>query len=251
MSLFDFLKPAAGRAQAALFGEDTIAPGRTVEPIGERDPTLTVAPQMEHHQGLLGQAGDYLKGAIKDPNTWMAVASAMRSAGGNENAFQDLSAIQERSRAAEKAAVAKADRARKNAAFKSAYQGGKFNPQAYIDGLGDADIDAAAEAADYQKAFGPKTGVDGGFAYSIGPDGNVEWGEQRPISHDEQNDQARAAYLEQVARERLTNEDERIALARQREGRVARGGGAGGKPQTFNVGVPDLEAEMRRRGLIP
>lgn len=93
-----------------------------------------------------------------------------------------------------KLAEQKADRARKNAAFRSAYKDGKFDPGAYTAALGDSGD--PSDIAELSKTFAPKTGVDGGFGYSIGPDGNPVWGAQRPQSFTEQAAALREAEIE-------------------------------------------------------
>lgn len=135
-----------------------------------------------------------------------------------------------------------AHRARSNAAFKAGYQNGKWDPIAYSKSMeGDPQFDPA-ELEKLTQAFGPKTGVEGGYAYSLGKDGNVQWGEQRPISYAEQAQIARDAdraqhdrALEDALKARLGYESDRVGLARTREHRLSSGGGGG-----VAAGVPPL-----------
>lgn len=131
---------------------------------------------------------------------------------------------EQKTQAAEQKALA--ERQRKARALQSAYIDGKFNPRAYIDALaGDVTAD---ELAGFTK-LAPKSGVDGGFAYTQDTfSGETQFGAQRPMS-----------YTEQIAEDRLNEQERRnqvlegialsnLGLSRQREGRLAAGGGGGG-----------------------
>lgn len=214
------------------------------------------APTLEEQPSLLSGVWDYLK----SPQNLAALGGALKNYSGGEGGVEQAMAIgdrrrhdEQRNEAEEKA---KADLAKKNAAFKAAYQGGRFDPQAYMAAIGDGGD--AAEGFSLAAKLAPKGGVDGGTAYTEDPiTGEIVWGEQRGMSPAEKLAEQRAQQLEEYRRQQLEDADERIALARQREGRVAagprRGGGGGGShgPQTHGAGLNAIEAELRNRGLIP
>lgn len=98
-------------------------------------------------------------------------------------------------------------------------------------------------------ANAPKVGIDGGTAYSIGKDGTVKWGEQRPQSPSEVIAARRAAeadeqneWLRQFRRDQLleTSRHNRVgegtASYRARKAPAGRGGAtAGGLPPGFRI----------------
>lgn len=132
-----------------------------------------------------------------------------------------------------------AARARQAAALRAAYVDGKFNPQAYIEAMsGDVTAD---ELGGFTK-LAPKAGVDGGYAYQTDPfTGETVFGDQRPMSYNEQiaqdrmeEQERRNQVLEQIAMGNLGVRQGQLGLSRQREGRIASqpkgssGGGLGG-----------------------
>lgn len=225
-----------------------------VEPLQMGAPeTLTQAPQIEEKPSLL-------QGAIKFLTSPQSIAALGAGLNGDPASVQMAADIGARRRdmaaKAEAEQKAKADLARKNAAFKAAYQGGRFNPQAYLDAIGDEGD--ASEAFSLAKALAPQGGVDGGTAYTRDPlTGEVQWGEQRPMSPAERLAEERAAALEAYREEQIRLAEERQRLAERREGRVAAGGGRGGrgggsaKPVTHGASLAAVEAALRKRGLIP
>lgn len=132
-----------------------------------------------------------------------------------------------------------AARARQAAALRASYVDGKFNPQAYIEAMaGDVTAD---DLAGFTK-LAPKAGVDGGYAYQTDPfTGETVFGDQRPMSYNEQiaqdrldEQERRNLVLEQIALGNLGVRQGQLGLSRQREGRIASqpkgssGGGLGG-----------------------
>ena len=132
-----------------------------------------------------------------------------------------------------------AARARQSAALRASYVDGKFNPQVYIEAMaGDVTAD---ELGGFTK-LAPKGGVDGGYAYQTDPfTGETVFGDQRPMSYNEQiaqdrldEQERRNQVLEQIAMGNLGVRQGQLGLSRQREGRIASqpkgssGGGLGG-----------------------
>lgn len=194
-------------------------------------------PHMENQPGLLHKAFDY----VKSPQGMMTLGTALRASGGDEGAFQDQARMQQSMQAQRDRQEQLEHRSKANAAFKVAYQNGKFDPQAYTHAMSGDPLFDASDVADLQKTFAPKTGVDGSYAYSIDPDGHVNWGEQRPMSHAEEAQIAREAeaerrnqVLERLAQQRLGYESERVGISRGRERRLSSGGGGSAS------GVPAL-----------
>lgn len=184
------------------------------------------APVLKEQPSLLSRVGNFLT----SPQNMAAIGAALHNASGGSGGVEMAQQIGERRRQEEKQAVDKAkalaDLQRKNAAFKAAYRNGKFDPQAYIDAIGDTGD--ATEAFSLAKALAPQGGVDGGTAYTRDPiTGEVTWGEQRPMSYAEQQAIERDRALEEYRRAQLEDADERIAISRSREGRISRGGGGG------------------------
>lgn len=213
-----------------------------VEPMQMGAPEqMMQAPDIEQKPSLLQGAWDW----IKSPQGRLMIGAGLKSLGGDENAGYEAAQIgarmRDERRALEKEAQAKDDLARKNAAFKAAYQDGRFNPQAYLDAIGDEGD--ASEAFSLAKALAPQGGVSGDTSYTRDPiTGEVTWGEERPWSRRDQEaaDKAdeMAAYREilaEVAKGRLGVSEAQAALARQREGRIAAGGGKSGAAK---AGVP-------------
>ena len=131
----------------------------------------------------------------------------------------------------------KAARARQAAALRASYVDGKFNPQAYIEAMsGDVTAD---ELGGFTK-LAPKAGVDGGYAYQTDPfTGETVFGDQRPMSYNEQiaqdrleEQERRNQVLEQIAMGNLGVRQGQLGLSRQREGRIA------SQPSSANVSPP-------------
>lgn len=139
-----------------------------------------------------------------------------------------------------------AARARQAAALRASYVNGKFNPQAYIEAMaGDVTPD---ELAVFTK-FAPKGGVDGGFAYTTDAfSGDTTFGDQRPMSYNEQiaqdrldEQERRNQVLEQIAMGNLGVRQGQLGLSRQREGRIAsqpKGSSGGGVSGALPAGIP-------------
>lgn len=210
-------------------------------------------PHMETQPGLLHQAWNY----VKSPEGLMTVGTALRASGGDEGAFQDQARMQQSMQAQRDRQEQIAHRTKANAAFKAAYQGGKFDPKAYTDAMSGDPLFDASDVADLQKTFAPKTGVDGGSAYTIDPDGSIHWGEQRPLSHSEeaqiareQEAERRNQVLEDIARGNLAVRQGQLGVSQQRATHV---GASGGKPpaavQTAQT-LAAIQAELRRRGAL-
>lgn len=234
MGLFDFMRggmsPAAGKGFAGKFGMNpNMNPAMAPE---MADPgMLMTAPTMQQQPGIMERMRQPNADGIGLQDRLMMAALALQGQGG--------AALQYRS-GLKKQAQEKGDRSRQNEAFRGAYDpvSGKFDPAKYLEAIGDAGD--ATDVADLQKAFAPKTGVDGGFSYSINPTtGQVEWGDQRPMSYNEEaasermddNEQWRSFLRDLYERreDRMqTQGAERIGLARQREGRIAGQGAARG-----------------------
>lgn len=146
-----------------------------VEPLQMGAPeTLTQAPQIEEKPSLL-------QGAIKFLTSPQSIAALGAGLNGDPASVQMAADIGARRRdmaaKAEAEQKAKADLARKNAAFKAAYQDGRFNPQAYLDAIGDEGN--ALEAAQLARELGPKRKVfsntHGVFAYDENdPESEIE-----------------------------------------------------------------------------
>lgn len=188
-------------------------------------------PQIEEKPSLLSGVWDYLK----SPQNLRAVGAALKG----DDAWRDVAQMNQQDRLLERETAkqqqAKEDLARKNAAFKAAYQGGKFNPQAYLEAIGDGGD--AGEAFSLAAKLAPKAGVDGGTPYTQDAlTGATTWGEQREMSPGEVLAAQRQQELDDYREEQIRLREEQLALARQREGRVARGrpsgGGAPGKLPT-------------------
>lgn len=200
--------------------------GGTVAPVGERDHELQLPPTMQKQPGffsrMIGTDGD---GASFGDRLMMATMAAQNPASAMDYRLK-----------LRKETADKSERQRRNEALKGAYRNGRFDPQAYIEGVGDAGD--ATDAFDIAKVTAPKAGVDGGYSYTQDPmTGETQWGEQRPMSYSEQLAEERAAELEEYREEmlkqgwaRVGQGGERIGLARQREGRIASGPRAGGIP---------------------
>lgn len=189
-------------------------------------------PQLEEKPSLLAGIGERLTKEKDGVGFWDRLYAAGEVVGGGDGMGYLQGKRDTYAKTLEKQ-QAKEDLARKNAAFKAAYRDGKFNPQAYLDAIGeDGDVAEAFSLADKLR---PKTGVSGDTPYTIDNEGNVEWGEERPWSRRDQeaadkNDEM-AMYRElmaAVAQGRLSVAEGQAALARQREGRIAADGGKGG-----------------------
>lgn len=125
-------------------------------------------------------------------------------------------------------AEAQADLARRNAAFRGAYKGGRFDPEAYMAAMGDQGD--ASEAFSLARALAPKAGVDGGTAYTQDPlTGETQWGDQRAESPAERLARERMEDMDAYREEQIRLREEALGLSRQREGRIAAGAGARGR----------------------
>jgi hypothetical protein len=238
MGLFSFLGDhTEARPGATVQGKVALNPSMNpafANGMAERmgDPgLLQKAPVQVEQPGFLHNLIDY----AKRPETMLALGTALRSSGGNEGAFADQARIIQGQRADKLLERAQADRARKNAAFKAAYQNGKFDPAAYTSALGDSSVDPS-DIADLTRAFSPKAGVDGGYSYTQDPTtGETHWGGQRPESYGEQAAIAREAeqerrnqQLEDIARQGL-----KIREFSAHRPRVGHGGSASGLPPGY------------------
>jgi len=133
MGMFDFLK-------------DRMAPqaGGVVAPVGGRDHQLQLPPTMQKQPGLFSRmVGTDSDGAGLRDRMMMALIAAQGD---------PMAAIQMR-QGLRKETTDKAERQRRNEALKAAYQNGKFDPQAYIDGVGDSGD--ATDAFDIAKVLKP------------------------------------------------------------------------------------------------
>lgn len=223
---------------AATYGNDGLL-SAVPELAGMAAPQqMNQMPDLEEKPSILSGVWDYLK----SPQNLAALGGALKNYSGGEGGVEQAMAIgeQRRGEARQNAAMekAKADLARKNAAFKAAYVNGRFDPQAYLAAMGgEGDM---AEGFSLAAKLAPEGGVDGGTAWTRDPlTGETTWGERRGPSHgeelaDERNDET-AQYreimleLRRQAEERMARQgDARIGLSRQREGRISSGGGGGG-----------------------
>lgn len=145
------------------------------------------------------------------------------------------------------------ERAKKAAALKAAYVNGKFNPQAYIEAMGnEASLDDLTGAT----RLAPKGGVDGGYAYTTDPfTGETTFGGQRPISRAEQlaqerfdEQERRNQVLEDIARGRLGVAQGQLGVSRDRLNRPSGGGAA---PQPAQPSAPRISNPAQLQALPP
>lgn len=145
------------------------------------EPMQQAAPQQMQRMPQLEEKPSLLSGAMKfmtSPQMLAAIGAGIKGDGtGVQIAAQLGQQRRELEAMAQKDAKAKADLARKNAAFKAAYQDGRFNPQAYLDAIGDEGD--ALEAAQLARELGPKRKVfsntHGVFAYDENdPESEIE-----------------------------------------------------------------------------
>ena len=261
MALLDFLTKAQGltaspqeQTMVSPFGAGLDAPqgdgllsamGPQMMQQGPAE-TMTRMPQISPGPSLLDGIKDGF-GKMKDPGSdGISFLDRIYAAADEYDTGNGMAHLQgkrkEHQSTLDKAAAGQA-LARKNAAFRGAYRDGRFDPQAYMDALGAEDD--ASDAFSFAKAAAPQGGVDGATAWTRDPfSGETTWGEQRQESPAEreraaQNDEMMAYRQEMMELRRQQEErarrqgDERIGLSRQREGRVAAGGGGRG-------GVPPL-----------
>lgn len=233
MGLFDFLKPS-----------QTVNPGESFNAtLGDQKlGLLQTAPTAGPQEGFLDRFRKPNEQGLSGADKLFAIGDVL---GGNaDGAMKYLSGKTQEHKAGQQLEQAKADRAKKNAAFKAAYQGGKFDPAAYLAGIGDeADL---GEAFTLATKLAPKAGVDGGTPYTQDPfSGETTWGDRRPMSYSEEQADERAAALEAYREAQLADADERIALSRQREGRIAGGrGGGSGKAAGGHGGAPSRSYDL-------
>lgn len=190
-------------------------------------------PQLEEKPSLLGGFGKQVFGKDDDGiGFWDRIYAAAGTLGG-EDGGSYLNQKRQLARGDREKAAAKEDLARKNAAFRAAYgPDGKFNPQAYLDAMGDQGD--ASEAFSLADKLRPKTGVSGDTPYTIDNEGNVNWGPERPWSRRDQenadkNDELSEyrQILAEIAKGRLSVSEGQAEIARRREARMAAGGGGG------------------------
>lgn len=256
----DFMKSAGGNLKETLFGTPELqsTSNDIVDPklgLLKRPPTIEANPNGNTQGGLLSNVLNTSDDGVTFGDKLYAAGGVLR---GDEDPLSGINAKRTKFQAAESQRAMEekqqAQRAKAASALRAAYQGGKFNPQAYIDAMaGDVTPD---ELAGFTK-LAPKSGVDGGFAYTQDPfSGETQFGAQRPMSYAEQISQQRAEeaerrnlQLEEIARGRLGVAQGQLGLGQQRERRVAsqpRGGAGQGAAPNLSA----IEAELRRRGAI-
>lgn len=215
MGLFDFLNGDPQVSPGAQF-EGKVAPnpemnGAFANGLADRmgDPgMLQKAPTLSQGPGFLEKLRTPDDRGLTFGDKLYAAGSALSDDG--DAGVQHLQNVRKDFKADQVLSLAKEDRARKNAAFKAAYQNGKFDPAAYTSALGDSSVDPS-DIAELTRAFSPKAGVDGGYSYTQDPTtGETHWGGQRPESYGEQAAIAREAeqerrnqQLEDIARQGL------------------------------------------------
>lgn len=241
----DFLKGAGGGLKETVFGTPELleTSNNIVDPqLGElkRPPTITENPNGNTQGGLLSNILNTGDDGVTFADKLYAVGGLMR---GQDDPLSQINAKRTEYKANEKTRLAEekqqAARARQAAALRASYVDGKFNPQAYIEAMaGDVTAD---DLAGFTK-LAPKGGVDGGFATSTDPfTGETTFGEQRPMSYNEQiaqdrldEQERRNLVMEAIAQGRLGVAQGQLGLGQQREGRIASqpkgssGGGLGG-----------------------
>jgi hypothetical protein len=203
MGLFDAFKTQFTAQPGAVFqGKQRLAPG--VEPAMAPE-SLAFMPQdvgEMRRPPIFGEEsfGDRLKKPNADGATFAdrALMALMTMNGQGGAALQMRQGFKDQTRQDN-------ERRTRNEALRGAYgEDGKFDMRKYMDAVGENGD--ALEAVDIQRALAPKTAVDGGFFYSVGPDGQGTWGEQRDPSYAEeldyqrQNDPEREALLEAQTR---------------------------------------------------
>lgn len=241
----DFLKSAGGGIKDTLLGTPELQAKSNdiVDPelgVLKRPPTLEANPNGNTQGGLLSNILNTGDDGVTFADKLYAVGGLMR---GQDDPLSEINAKRTEYKANEKTRLAeekqKAARAKQSAALRASYVDGKFNPQAYIEAMsGDVTAD---ELGGFTK-LAPKAGVDGGYAYQTDPfTGETVFGDQRPMSYNEQiaqdrldEQERRNQVLEQIAMGNLGVRQGQLGLSRQREGRIASqpkgssGGGLGG-----------------------
>lgn len=238
MGLLDFLTQGSVRAQPQQ--PQMVQPFEAPQPeaggllssvpeaLGQQAPqAMMQMPQLEQKPSLLGGILNW----AKSPQGLATIGTGLSSWGGDENAGSEGMALgqllRQNEAKAQERKKAQDDLARKNAAFRAAYQGGKFNPQAYMEALGDEGD--AAEAISMAAKLAPEGGVDGGTAWTRDKlTGETTWGGQREESPAERLRREQMDEMETYRQEMIRLREEQLALSRQREGRVAAGGGGRG-----------------------
>lgn len=254
----DFMKSAGGNLKETLFGTPELqsTSNDIVDPelgLLKRPPTIEANPNGNTQGGLLSNLLNTGDDGVTFGDKLYAAGGVLR---GDQDPLSGINAKRTKFQAAESQRAMEekqqAQRTKQSAALRAAYQGGKFNPQAYIDAMaGDVTPD---ELAGFTK-LAPKAGVDGGFAYTQDPfSGETQFGAQRPMS-----------YTEQIAEDRLNEQERRnqvlegialsnLGLSRQREGRLAAGGGGGGGAPSSQGGgssAPRISTPAQLQALPP
>lgn len=94
------------------------------------------------------------------------------------------------------------------------------------------------------QAYAPEVGVDGGYGYSSTPDGSVNWGEQRGMSHSEAETGRHNQRLEDVSLGQLGISQGRLGLAREAHNARLKGVGGYGTPGVGGGVIgPDLDSD--------
>lgn len=240
----DFLKSAGGGIKDTLLGTPELQAKSNdiVDPelgVLKRPPTLEANPNGNTQGGLLSNILNTGDDGVTFADKLYAVGGLMR---GQDDPLSEINAKRTEFKTNEKTRLAeekqKAARAKQSAALRASYIDGKFNPQAYIEAMaGDVTAD---ELGGFTK-LAPKAGVDGGYAYQTDPfTGETVFGDQRPMSYNEQiaqdrldEQERRNQVLEQIAMGNLGVRQGQLGLSQQREGRIASGAGGsnrGGSP---------------------
>ena len=209
------------------------------------------APAQPKKEGLLSRITATGDDGVTFADKLYAVGGLMR---GQDDPLSQINAKRTEYKANEKTRLAEekqqAARARQAAGLRASYVDGKFNPQAYIEAMaGDVTAD---ELGGFTK-LAPKAGVDGGYAYQTDPfTGETVFGDQRPMSYNEQiaqdrldEQERRNLVLEQIALGNLGVRRGQLGLSQQREGRIASGAGGsnrGGSP--VRVSSPSQRASV-------
>ena len=244
MALLDFLQ-GIGKTSVPITPFNPNAPAEGPD-LGGVDPTEMgafgsgQAPAQPKKEGLLSRIMATGDDGVTFGDKLYAAGGIIK---GDGDPLSQINAKRTEYKANEKTRLAEekqqAARAKQSAALRASYVDGKFNPQAYIEAMsGDVTAD---ELGGFTK-LAPKAGVDGGYAYQTDPfTGETVFGDQRPMSYNEQiaqdrmeEQERRNQVLEQIAMGNLGVRQGQFGLSRQREGRIASqpkgssGGGLGG-----------------------
>lgn len=251
MALLDFLQ-GIGKTSVPIAPFNPNAPTEGPD-LGGVDPTemgafgASQAPAQPKKEGLLSRIMATGDDGVTFGDKLYAAGGIIK---GDGDPLSQINAKRAEFKTNEKTRLAeekqKAARARQAAALRAAYVDGKFNPQAYIEAMsGDVTAD---ELGGFTK-LAPKAGVDGGYAYQTDPfTGETVFGEQRPMSYNEQiaqdrmeEQERRNQVLEQIAMGNLGVRQGQLGLSRQREGRIAsqpKGSSGGGVSGALPAGIP-------------